>query len=124
MKMTPEQRKDHLVKIGWYDRNKNNRDNGNNMAPNANSKVKFGAPNTTRYIKNAAQWETTEEENDEEAQPGTITARINSIMSSARHANVVLCHKVSSGIPMALVDSSADTCLLGPEFCIESQSTT
>lgn len=44
-------------------------------------------------------------------------------MNSVQHANVVLCHKVLQGYPMALVDSGADTSLLGPEFYIESQST-
>jgi len=64
-----------------------------------------------------------DDEDDEQPQPGTITARINSIMNSVRHANEVFCNKVFQGVPMGLVDSGADTCLLGPEFYIESQST-
>ena len=44
-------------------------------------------------------------------------------MNSVRNINVVQCHKVNQGLPMALIDSGADTCLLGPEFYIESQST-
>ena len=78
-------------------------------------------------INNANSWnalaDEDDDEDDEQPQAGTITARINSIMNSVRHTNVVFCHKVFQGFPMALVDSGADTCLLGPEFHIESQST-
>ena len=43
-------------------------------------------------------------------------------MNSVMHANVLLCHKTLQSVPIALVDSGADTCLLGPEFYIKSQS--
>ena len=55
-------------------------------------------------------------DNNKPAQPGTITARINSIINSVRHTKVVYCHKVLQGVSMALVDSGADTSLLGPEY--------
>jgi len=128
-KMTREQKDAHYKKIGFDPNTKtwrNNNNNGQNSGPGARNNVRFGA-NTTRHIQSTNQWADQDNDNDEDdnepAQPGTITARINSIMNSVRHTNVVLCHRALQGVPMALVDSGADTCLLGPEFHIESQST-
>ena len=72
--------------------------------PNQNSpKVKFG-PNTTRKINNTNSWNTLVDDDvdDKQPQPGTITTRINSIMYSVRHANVVFCSKVFHSVPWAL----------------------
>ena len=67
--------------------------------------------------------EDNEDDSNEQPQHGTITARISSIMNSVRHVSVVMCQKVFQGFPMALINSEADTSLLGPKFYIESQST-
>ena len=88
--------------------------------------VKFG-PNTTRKVTNASVVEDSDNEkedtDDEEPPPGTIRAKINSIMSGARSQNVVRCVTASSSYDnLLLIDGGADTCMMGQDFFIESRS--
>ena len=118
--MSQEEKDAHYKRIGFKPGAKTGKTN--NGAPHY-TKVKFG-PNTTRIINNTNQWDNSDDDNDDEPMlQGTIAAQINIIMNSVRHSKVAMYHKVFQGVPMALMDNGADTCLLSPEFYIEFQST-
>ena len=80
-------------------------------------------PSKTRYVKNA-QTNDSEADDDDDKDPdsGTISARVNSIMSSNRNLNVVICTSTCSHEQLLLIDGGADTCMMGKEFFIESRS--
>ena len=76
-------------------------------------KVSFG-PSKTKYVKNAQTNESeADEDDDKDSDSGTISARVNSIMSSIGHLNVVICTSTTAHEYLLLVDSGADTCMMG-----------
>ena len=86
------------------------------------SKVSFG-PSKTRYVKNAPTNDSeADDDDDKEPDSRTISARVNSIMSSNRNLNTVICTSTCSHEQLLLIDGGADTCMMGKEFFIESRS--
>ena len=84
------------------------------------SKVKFKG-SETRHIKNASVNEETEDDEESDVEEHT-GPRINSIMSQNRNNNVVRVCVSRNHESTALIDSGADTCMMGKDFLITSRS--
>ena len=121
---------DEWNKMSWDDRftimanrkKKTNADNNNKTQSNFNSNK-----NNTRFVKFA---ETQDEDEECKSDDDTVmrnntnnTPSINSIMTSIRHMNPVMCNSSIQEVKsLALIDSGADTCMLSEDdFYIEAQ---
>ncbi|HEY9708217.1 MAG TPA: hypothetical protein V6D48_08435 [Oculatellaceae cyanobacterium] len=99
-------------------------------ASNKGRQVKFAPkPKTTRYVKNVGQsgYDSNEERTDTETEErivprNTSTHSINSIMTSIQKINPIMINSSQADQDcLGLIDSGADTCMIGPEFYIEVQ---
>ena len=81
--------------------------------------------NNNRFVKVAESHEEVEDvnEDDETIQRSNNTPCINSIMTSIRHLNPIMCNSSIQEVKsLALIDSGADTCMLSEDdFYIEAQ---
>lgn len=118
--MTKEQQQAIWTKVRKF-YNMPTHDSNNDFKPK-DTKVSFG-PSKTRCVKNAQTNDSeADDDDDKDSDSGTISARINSIMSSNRSLNVVTCTSSHSHEHLLLIDSGADTCMMGRKFFIESRS--
>src|SRR5687768_15994994 len=122
-----------MKKIGnGEDRGYQNNDYKNDSKTQHPNKATAGrvnvGPKTTRQIKNMEQSgydyveEESEVENEEESRPNARPS-INSIMTSIRKMNPIMINSsLAESESLALIDSGADTCMIGPDqFYIEEQ---